>query len=426
MEQKPTRTRHIVVLFAVALAVITYIDRVCISQAAPYIREELHFSKVQMGYVFAAFVWAYALFEIPGGWMGDWLGPRRVLLRVVTVWSVCTASMGWMWNWASMTTANALFGAGEAGCFPNLTKVFTAWLPQHERDRAQGLMWMSARWGGALTPMLVVWMLHWVTWRQAFQLFGLLGIVWAVAFYRWFRDSPAQHPSVNAAELALLQGSEKAASGHGNVPWGKLLTRPAVWLLWAQYFCLCYTFWFYVTWLPTYLLEYRHLDAAYAARLASFPLLFGGVGCAIGGLAAGRVARWMGSVKVARRSMASLGCLGAAALLLVHTAIHDPFWAMVAMGFACLFNDLIMPNAWGACMDIGGKYAGTLSGSMNMMGNLAGGVAAVAASYLLKFTNNNWLIPFYVMAGLYLIGVVCWLLLDPVTPLEPVTDAPSS
>jgi MFS family permease len=426
METKPTRTRHLVVLFAVGLAIITYIDRVCIAQTAPYIRADLHLSKVQMGYIFAAFVWAYALFEVPSGWMGDWLGPRRVLLRIVTWWSVMTAAMGWMWNLTSMASANFLFGAGEAGCFPNLTKVFTTWLPQHERVRAQGIMWMCARWGGAFTPMLVVWMLHWVTWRQAFQIFGLLGIVWAVVFYRWFRDDPRQHPGVNAAELALLEGAEKHASGHGNVPWRKLLARPSVWLLWIQYFCLTYTFWFYVTWLPTYLREYRHLDEGYAARLAGFPLLFGGVGCAVGGFLAPRMARWMGSVRTARRTVAAAGCLGAAVLLFVHTGIHDPFWAMVAMGFASFSNDLVMPNAWAACMDIGGKYAGTLSGSMNMMGNLGGGAAPVIAGYLLRATNNDWLVPLHVMAAIYLLGVVCWLLLDPVTPLEPVTDSPSS
>jgi ACS family glucarate transporter-like MFS transporter len=426
MASKPTRARHLVVVFAITLAIITYIDRVCIAQAAPYIRAELHFSKVQMSYIFSSFATAYALFEVPGGWMGDWLGPRRVLLRIVSWWSVCTAAMGWMWNLVSMTTVNFLFGAGEAGCFPNLTKVFTAWLPQHERVRAQGLMWMSARWGGAFTPMLVVWMLQWVSWREAFQIFGLLGVVWAIVFFRWFRDNPRQHPSVNEAELALLKGAEKAASGHGNVPWRKLVASPSVWLLWIQYFCLSYTFWFYITWLPTYLREYRRLDEAYAASLASFPLLFGGVGCAIGGFLAGRVARWMGSVKTARRAMASAGCLGAAAFLFIHTAIHDPFWAMVAMGFASLSNDLVMPNAWGACMDIGGRYAGTLSGSMNMMGNLAGGVAPIVAGYILSVTANNWLIPLYVMAAIYLIGVLCWLLIDPVTPLEPVTDAPNS
>ena len=426
MQAKPTHARHLVILFAITLAIITYIDRFCMGQAAPNIRADLHLSKVQMSYIFAAFAWAYALFEIPGGWMGDWLGPRRVLLRIVSWWSVMTAAMGSMWNMGSMTTANFLFGAGEAGCFPNLTKVFTTWLPHRERVRAQGILWMFARWGGAFTPMLVAWMLHWVTWRQAFRIFGILGIVWAVVFYRWFRDDPRQHPAVNAAELALLGDTVKHDPAHRHVPWRKLFMRPSVWMLWIQYFCLSYTFWFYVQWLPTYLRESRHLGEAYAARLASFPLLFGGIGCLVGGVVAARLARWTGSVKIARRATASVGCLGAAVLLYVHTGIQDPFWAMVAMGCASFGNDLVMASAWGACMDIGGKYAGTLSGSMNMMGNMAGGIAPMVAARLLKATNNNWVVPIHVMAAIYLVGVVCWLLLDPVTPFEPVTDSASS
>ncbi len=416
--QKPTRARHLVVVFAVTLAVITYIDRVCISQAAPYITQELHFTRVQMGYVFAAFAWAYALFEIPGGWMGDWLGPRRVLLRIVTCWSVCVSALGFAWNLASMTVTNFLFGAGEAGCFPNLTKVFTTWLPLHERVRAQGIMWMSARWGGAFTPVLVIWLLNFVNWRQAFQIFGILGVIWAVFFYRWFRDNPREHPSVNAAEVALLEGADKMAAGHGDVPWKKLLSCRSVWLLWVQYFCLSYTFWFYVTWLPTYLREFRKLDAAYAAELSIFPLFFGGIGAVLAGLVAARVARMFGSVKTSRRFTAGLGCFGAAVFMFLHTGIADPFWAMFVMGLASFSNDIVLPSAWGACMDIGGKYAGTVSGSMNMMGNLGGGVAPVVAGYILTHTNNNWVIPIYTMAALYMLGTLCWVLIDPVTPLE--------
>jgi ACS family glucarate transporter-like MFS transporter len=238
-----------------------------------------------------------------------------------------------------------------------------------------------------------------------------------VFFYRWFRDNPREHPSVNRAELALLEGTGRAASGHADVPWRKLLSRPSVWLLWIQYFCLSYTFWFFVTWLPTYLREYRHVSEAYAARLSMFPLFFGGIGCITAGMIAARVARLFGSVRTSRRFTAAFGCLGAASLMFLHTGITDPLWAMVVMGLASFCNDLVMPSAWGACMDIGGKYAGTLSGSMNMMGNLAGGTAPVVAGYILAATGN-WLIPLYVMAAVYLVGVLCWLGIDPVTPLE--------
>ena len=176
-----------------------------------------------MGYIFSAFAVAYALFEIPGGWMGDWMGPRKVLMRIVIWWSAFTAATGFMWNFSSMYVARFMFGAGEAGCFPNLTKAFTAWLPNNERTRAQGIMWMFARWGGAFTPPLVILTFQWVSWRWAFVIFGAIGVIWAVFFYAWFRDNPSEHKSVNAAELALLKGNEDLASGHGNVPWGKLI-----------------------------------------------------------------------------------------------------------------------------------------------------------------------------------------------------------
>jgi MFS family permease len=167
-----------------------------------------------MGWAFAAFAWAYALFEIPGGWLGDKIGPRKVLMRVVVWWSFFTAATGWAWNLASLLVTRFFFGAGEAGCFPNLAKMFTNWLPREERSRAVGVMWLSARWGGAFTPLLVVWVFSLMSWRHAFELFGAIGIIWAIFFYRWFRDNPRDHKSVNAAELALLHETQINSAGH--------------------------------------------------------------------------------------------------------------------------------------------------------------------------------------------------------------------
>src|SRR5262245_51294901 len=133
---RPTRARNGVIIFAITLAIITYIDRVCISQAAPSMRRDLGLSAVEMGWAFAAFTWAYALFEIPGGWLGDRLGARKVLMRIVIWWSFFTAATAWVWNLPSLIVTRALFGAGEAGCFPNLTKSFSTWLPMRERVRA--------------------------------------------------------------------------------------------------------------------------------------------------------------------------------------------------------------------------------------------------------------------------------------------------
>jgi MFS transporter, ACS family, glucarate transporter len=474
----PTRARYWVIVFAVTLSILAYIDRVCISQAAPLISKDLNFSKSEMGLVFSAFALAYALFEIPGGWMGDWMGPRKVLMRIVIWWSAFTAITGGMWNMTSMWLCRFLFGAGEAGCFPNLTKAFSVWLPTEERVRAQGIMWTFARWGGAFTPPLVIGVLAYISWRQAFVLFGAMGVIWAVWFYKWFRDNPHEHPAVNEAEWELLKHNAVNAQSHGDVSrsslikaasavlsvatalavtsliapkyatylllamvlggglfghlwarkhrgtiWGEMLCSKSVWLLWAQYFCLSFPWYFYITWLPTYLQEHRKLSPLDSAYYAILPLLLGGMGSLFCGFVSPAVTKLTGSIGSTRRLMASLGFLGAGVMLIVSIQLDDPLYGMICMGMASFFNDLVMPGAWAACMDIGGKYAGTLSGSMNMMGNMAGFVAPMLGGYILdtyKLSSgaSDWNLFLYVMAGVYLTGTIIWPFINPTKPLE--------
>jgi MFS family permease len=407
-------------VFAITLAVITYIDRVCISKAAPHIQEDLGLSKEQMGYAFAAFGWAYALFEIPGGWLGDMIGPRKVLMRVVVMWSAFTAATGWAWNLMSLVLFRFFFGMGEAGCFPNLTKAFTIWLPKRERVRAQGIMWLSARWGGAFTPLLVAWVLGYMSWRWAFVLFGGIGVVWAVFFYRWFRDAPRDHPAVNAGELALIGDAQANAAAHGSVPWARFTASRTVWLLWAQYFCMSYGWYFYITWMPTYLKEsFPQLSEMQRTLLNCVPLFFGGLGSMFSGLVAVPVARLLGNhVARARRLMGVLGLAGAGVMLLISIQFKNPLFAVLAVGMASFCNDLAMPGAWGACMDVGGRFAGSLSGSMNMMGNAGGAVAPMVVPFVLKATDDNWNANFLMFAVVYFVGAICWIFIDPVTPLD--------
>ena len=417
--QVPTRTRYWVIFFAVTLAILAYIDRVSISMAMPDIAKDLGLSKQEQGWVFSAFGIAYAAFEIPGGWMGDKWGPRSVLMRIVLWWSAFTALTGAVSGLTSMLVTRFLFGAGEAGCFPNLTKAFTTWLPHAERVKAQGIMWQFARWGGAFTPPLVILVFKWMSWRGAFLLFGAIGLIWAFFFYRWFRDNPKDHPSVNAAELALLQdGIAANAGGHGNVPWRKLFGSSTVMMLWLQYFLLSFPWYFYITWLPTYLQEARGLDKEMASKYAILPLLFGGMGSFTCGILSSRIAQMTGNLRFTRRLMAMVGFAGAAILLVASINTEAVLPAMLLMGLASFFNDLVMPGAWGACMDVGGKYAGTVSGSMNMAGNIAGFVAPSVGGYILATYNNDYNIMLYLMAGVYALGVLCWPFIDPVTPLD--------
>jgi MFS family permease len=413
-----TRARYTTVALAMTIAVVMYIDRVCISQAAPLISKDLGLTRVQMAWAFSVFGWAYALFEIPGGWLADRFGPRRVLTRIVIWWSFFTAATGWVWSLPSLLVTRTLFGAGEAGCFPNITRIFTLWLPKRQRERAQAGLWLAARWGGAFTPLLVTWVLGFVSWRRAFEIFGVLGVLWAIGYYTWFRDDPRTHPAVNAAELAKLPPPSESAIVHGSTPWSVIFSRSSIWLLGVQYICLSYGWYFFITWLPTYLREARGTSVTMGATLAGLPLLLGGVGCLFSGWIVPRLARAIGSVNVARRIIAAIGFTGASAAFLVFPSIHDPTQAMFVLGLAGMFNDFVMPPAWAACMDIGGRYSGTVSGSMNMMGNIAGAISPLAIGYLLAWTNNDWPLTFYVSAAVYFLGAICWLFIDAVTPIE--------
>src|SRR5262245_13694656 len=415
---QPTRARYWVIFFAITLAVITYIDRVCISQAAPNIIADLGLTPVQMGLAFSAFGFAYAGFEIPGGWLGDVYGARKVLMRVVIWWSLFTAATGWVWNLPSLLVTRFLFGAGEAGCFPNLTKAFMTWLPKSERVRAQGIMWLSERWGGAFTPPLVALILTTLSWRWAFLIFGLIGVVWAFFFFGWYRDNPHKHPSVNDAEKMILPDPGTVIASHGMPPWGKFLTSRTVWLLWIQYLFLSYGWYFYITWLPTYLQEARGTSLARGALLSILPLFFGGIGSMFSGYLSTALENRTGNIKAVRRWLAGVRLFGGAVCLVLSVNIENPVMAMIAMGLASFSNDLAMPPSWGACMDVGGKYAGTLSGSMNMMGNIGGAVGPFVVGLILQMTNRNWAISFYISAAVYFLGIFCWMFIDPVTPLD--------
>ena len=400
-----THSRYSVVALAIGLAVLSYVQRVAISQAAGPIAHDLHIRSEQMGLIFGAFGLSYALFEIPMGLLGDRLGVKRVLAQIVLAWSACTALTGAAWNIPSLYVIRFLFGAGEAGCFPNLTRMLSAWLPARERVTAQSLMWAFTRWGGAATPPLALLCITWLGWRWAFVAFAALGLVWCAIFLLWFRDDPAKHPSVNASERELLEASRVLTTHQATQPnWLSLLLTRQVAVLILQYFCFSYVWYFYITWLPTYLREGRGQSPARAATLAVLPLLFGGFGSLTSGLAPKRLPR---------RKIAFCGFLATAILLLAFIQIQSVVWAMLTMGLASFSSDLTMPISWDACVEIGGAYTATVAAAMNMLGNLAGFVAPVVGGVILQRTGGNWNPLIYTMAAAATVSAACWLYLDP-------------
>jgi MFS family permease len=391
-----------------SLSVVTYLDRVCISASAPHITSDLGLDPVEMGYVFSAFAVAYALFEIPGGWLGDRIGPRKVITRIVIWWSVFTVFTGLVNKLWTLMVVRFLFGAGEAGAYPNAAKIFSRWMPRSERGFSTGMMWMFGRGGGAFAPALVVYLLNHMGWRTTFGVFGAIGIVWAIFFWWWFRDHPEEKPSVNAEEREIIhRGHEQRDEiDHAKVPWGRLLRSGNLWTIMWMYFTFSYGWYFYITWMPTYL-KSRGVSMSYGGM----PLLFGAIGSVLGGLLTDYVVRKTGNLKN-RRWIGFGGFFLGSLAMAASVTVDNPMESLVVISLASFFGDLTLASCWAVCMDVGHELAGTVSGSMNMWGNLAGFVAPTVTGYLMKHFGN-WNIPIIVSSVIFFIGALLWLKIDP-------------
>ncbi len=408
----PTHTRRKVLVFAVAFAFVTYLDRVCISAAAPAMTADLGLTGSQMGYVFSIFALAYGLFEIPMGWLGDRFGQRSLLTRIVAGWSVFTVLTGVVHSYVALLGVRFLFGAAEAGAFPTMARALARWFPVGERGYATGWMWAGSRLGGALAPPLAAWMVVSVGWRQAFALFGGLGLIWCVVFYRWYRDDPAEHPDVNEAELAIIRGSGPRTDGRAErIPWGVLFTNRNLWALFAMYFCSAYGFFFFVTWLPTYLTNEYGLTLQRSGWYSAAPLAAGAVGCLLGGAFSDWLIRKTGSVRWGRRAVGAAGFLLAAVGFAGAARSGDALSAILWLSFAQGAQDLSLPVAWATCVEVGRRYGGSTTGFMNTASSLSAMISPLTAIWLQqRFGTFNAM--FAVATIVYVVGGLLWFVID--------------
>ena len=400
-----------------ALGAITYLDRVSISITRPYIARDLDLSAIQMGYVFSAFYVAYALFEIPTGWWGDRVGTRRVLTRIVCWWSAFTVLTGFAFNYSSLVAIRFLFGAGEAGAWPNVARTFARWFPRQERGTAQGVFFMGAHLSGGLTPMLVTALLVYLDWRALFVLFGSIGFVWAWAWYRWFRDSPAEHRDVGAAERELIESGRAADGGHAldATRWKQLLANRTVVCLCLMYFTQAFGGTFYVTWLPTYLAS-RGLTGMTAGILAGLPLMLSAAADLLGGMATDRTARRCG-LRLGRITIGGGALAAAGVFTIAGTFVASPVAAAVLIALGGASSNFLLGAAWGTCLDIGGRRSGAVSAAMNTSGQMGAILSPIlVAAVVRKFAN--WSAPLYLAGALFLLGALCWVWVDPTRPVS--------
>lgn len=413
----PTRVRYQVVGFAVALAMVTYLDRVCIGKMAPEIMRDLDLSKVQMSYVFSAFAFAYALFEIPTAWWADRVGTRSILTRIVLWWSVFTIATAGAFNYVSLLVARFLFGMGEAGAWPSVARTFSRWIPAKERGTINGVFFSGAYLAGGLTPPMVVLLLNFMPWRWIFVCFGMTGFLWAIAWYRWYRDDPALHPSVNAAERELILAGRRVEAGHavGWEYWRHLLRQRNILFLCLMYVPNCVTFYFCITWLPTYLNERHGFDATALGIVSGLPLLLSVTSQFLGGFLSDRIAARYG-LRAGRCVPGVVGYSLAAVAIFSAASSSVPMVAAVLIAVATATCMLTTAPAWGTCVDIGHEHSGVVSAAMNTAGQIASILSPLIVAYSVKWFGN-WNLPLYQLAGLFVMGAVCWLFIDPRKPV---------
>ena len=410
---RASRVRYAVLALVCSLSLLSYLDRVGISGGAPFIVSELGLTPVQMGLVFSAFTLAYAAFEVPTGWLGDMIGPRRVITRIVLWWSAFTTLTGLVHHFATLITVRFLFGAGEAGTYPNTTKVLSRWMPVVERGFAQGMVWMCGRLGGALAPGLVVWMIARMGWRPTFWIFGVVGLVWAAFFWSWFRNTPREKSAVNDAEVEIIRGGQTgqaslpaAHDAHLRAPWSRLLRSVNLWAICWMYFGMAYGWYFYITWLPTYL-KARGVTMAYGG----LPLFFGAIGCGLGGWLTDYVVKRTGNLK-SRRYIGFAGFFLGALCMLASASVADALRAVVIISLASFFGDLTMGSCWAVCQDVGHEFAGTVSGAMNCWGNLGGFLSPIVTGFVVQ-RFGSWNLPIVISGAIFMAGALLWLRIDP-------------
>jgi MFS family permease len=404
------KKRHEVLIFLVLLSIITYLDRLAIAVAGTRMQEELGITPERWGWVLGVFLLSYGAFEIPTGALGDRIGQRKVLTRIVVWWSAFTALTGSVSHFHLLLLTRFLFGVGEAGAYPNISGSIARWFPATERARAQGWVWGASRLGGALAPLLVVPMQGAWGWRASFWLFGALGVVWAFFWRRWYRDFPVEQPGITTGELKEI-GPAGEATPHASIPWATLFQNRTLWLIMAMYWCYVWGSWFYLSWFPTYLVKGRGFSEAEMGVYSALPFLMGTLGNLAGGMVSDHLSRRHG-LRIGR-VMVGATCLAGAALFLYATAAtQGKVTGIVFLGLGFGVMDAMLPAAWALCLDIGRRYAGAVTGATNSAGQFGGFVCSVAFGHIVQATGN-YNAPVALIATMVLAAAVLFSRIDP-------------
>jgi ACS family glucarate transporter-like MFS transporter len=425
---RPSHVRWRVLALLLVVTALTFLDRLNLSIAGKFIQDEFHIGTQSMGWILSAFVLGYALFQVPAGWLGEKYGPRYVVTGAILWWSLFSAAtaiaprlplrhwLGTAWSFALVRFA---VGLGEGAAFPNANKIVASWTGAAQRGLGNSIFLAGIGVGGTTAPIAIAWAMNRWGWRTSFYLCAALGVLIAAAWHFYVTDSPAQHPGVNAAELATIQiGRESAAPGSTSgrsISLVRLFSNSSVVGLVLSFFLVGYASYLYYTWFYLYLLQVRHLNVMQGGRWGSTPFLAMMLMTPLGG--------WVSDASVVRfgrrrgRRFAAWAGLGLASTFLLlgsHVEGNSPAIVLLAMGAG--FLGFANSSWWAACIDLAPHHSGPLAGLMNMGGNLGGWVSPVFTAYIA--TRFGWSRALDFAAVTTVLAGVAWFMVDAGQNLE--------
>lgn len=405
------KKRHQVLLILSVLSMITFLDRIAISSASGRIMDDLKLSPVQWGWILGIFTLAYAGFEVPTGLLGDKLGAKKVLIRIVLWWSLFTVLTGFSTSFISLLIVRFFFGIGEAGAYPNTSIALSKWFPAAERGRAQSIIWAASRIGAALTPFLVIPIQKHYGWQSTFYILGIVGVVWTIVWYFWFKEEPSQSKSISQKELLEIEATRSVETHQkeGTKTNWTYLRSANLWFLLGMYFCYAIGAYFFQSWLHTYLDKGRHLSEDNLKWASSLPFLLAALGCISGGWLSDKACLRYG-LKWGRRIVPMIGLSLSGITIILAALTSDNLIAVIALGIGMACMDVTAPVSWAVAMDIGGTKSGTVSGTMNTAGLTGAYLSTIAFGYLAS--NYGYNFPVLLLGVIVFAGAFMWLRID--------------
>ena len=418
----PTTVRWRVLALIVIGGFVAYFLRSNMSVAGEAMMRDLSLTKTQLGFVLAAFAWGYAAFQFPSGVLGDKIGARRIIALAAIAWGVLNLLVGLMpssgflsitGTLAALVTLRALMGVAQAPFFPVTGgSMICSWFPPKGWALPQGLSNVGLTFGAAATPPIIAWLVQQYGWRASYVITAPLGLVFALIWWWYVRDTPHDHPGVGVEEQALIDAERPAfATGHAESgAWKRVLRDRDLRMLTLSYLCSNFLFYFFFNWLYIYLVENRGMKLLESGFYAAAPWVTGAGGALVGGIACDRLAARFG-MRWGYRAPGMVGLVLAAVFILAAAGVSNPIVAVVLLSLCLASQQTTEAAFWTATIALSGKDAAAASGILNTGGNVAGGFGAILVPLVVE--RFGWAAALGSAACFSLAGAALWMLVDP-------------